>query len=92
MPFSLNYLTKLPPAKRNAYVLDHLDEVEKLTVRQQYRIGTLLCHASSPEVRDEYKIIGDLRTDSAQEVFEIHVTTKGPAVAQEIALGKPNGK
>ena len=90
--FSLNYLTKLRPSERLAYVQEHLPEIAQLTQKQLDRVGTLLCHASSKEVREAYKIIGDLRSDRAQEVFEDNLGTKGPLGARQIAIGKANGK
>lgn len=92
MNFSLNYLTSLKPDQRAAYVREHVDEIEKLTDKQKDRVGTLLCHASPEEVRSEHPILGDLRANKAQERFDDLAPTKGIERAQELAIGKGNGK
>ena len=92
MAFSLNFLTGLSPEKRIAYVQEHEAEIAGLTEKQQERVGTLLCHASPKEVREERPIIADLRSNKAQETFERLAPSQGVDKAQEFALGKSNGK
>lgn len=92
MSFSLNHLQKLQPSERFAYVQEHLDEYEALTQKQKDRVGTLLCHASSEEAREEHPIISDLRADPNQEKFEQLLPEHGPLDARDIVLGRLNVK
>jgi len=92
MGFSLNRLTQLTPAERIEYVAQHADEIDALTERQKERVGTLLCHASPKESRRERPIIGDLRSDKAQETFDLLAPTQGIEKAQKFAELKVNGK
>lgn len=88
MSFSLNRLTQLAPEDRLAYVQEHEAEVAELTDRQKDRVGTLLCHASPKDVREERPIISDLRANKAQETFERLAPSQGVDKAQEFAIGK----
>lgn len=65
-------LKALPPSERIQYSYDNEQELENLSIEDLDRVGTLLCHASSEEMRSTYPIEGDLY-ESDQSLFEASV-------------------